>query len=201
VQRAFFHGVNVGGMVLATLAALLSCGGCSRPVATAAAGPFDFAGERVCWEFLDDEMRSRLDALFEGTTGPPLVVIHSSATDTGSVAAFEDHFSRVKRDPMGMPWHFLIGNGRGMAAGRIHFSRRLAASAAAPERIELALVGDFNRRPPERSQLAALDEILDYLAAKAGPPRVRLHREIANSPRGCPGARFPVEDLRRAFPD
>ena len=139
-----------------------------------------------------------------------LVIIHSTGSAGASVAALDDYHRRVKGDPLGLPYHFLIGNGRGVADGFIHFSAdRLAALRSAAGtgsdggsvRLDIGLVGDANRTPPSSDQLMALGEILDYLKAKGGRLRVRLHNEAEASPRGCPGSQFPVKELREAFPD
>ena len=194
-------------MVAVFLAALAA--GCAPAPPSAAASGSPFHSERKQWVHLSPAMREHIDRAVGGIEGPWLVILHSTGSEGGSVAALEDYHRRVKGDPLGVPYHFLVGNGRGMADGRIHLSGRLdtfrdeAAKAGASPAAALAigLVGDGNRTPPTPAQLAATDEILDYLAAKAGRLRVRLHRETGESPRGCPGAHFPVKELREAYPD
>ena len=191
-------------VLLATLAA-----GCAPapPPATASGSPFH--SERKQWVHLSPVMREHIDRAVGGMEGPWLVILHSTGSEGGSVAALEDYHRRVKGDPLGIPYPFLVGNGRGMADGRIHLSARLdtfrdevAKAGATPQAaLAIGLVGDGNRAPPTPAQLAATDEILDYLAAKAGRLRVRLHRETGESPRACPGKLFPVKELRQAYPD
>ena len=189
---------------IATLAA-----GCAPapPAATPSGSPFP--RERRQWVHLAPAMRDHIDRAVGGMEGPWLVILHSTGSEGGSVAALEDYHRRVKGDPLGIPYPFLVGNGRGMADGRIHLSARLdtfrdevAKAGATPQAaLAIGLVGDGNRAPPTPAQLAATDEILDYLAAKAGRLRVRLHRETGESPRACPGKLFPVKELRQAYPD
>lgn len=187
-------------------AALLAAG-CSRPPGqSAASGGNPFAAPRQSWQRLSTEHRETIDQALRNPPAELLVVIHSTGFAGSTPVALNDYHRRVKGDPAGTPYHFLIGDGGGFEAGGIRISPRMRALAEDGARGEQATVhvglsGDFTEDAPRPSQLAALDEILDYLAAKTSTLRVRLHRETEASPRGCPGTAFPVKELREAFPE
>ena len=72
--------------------------------------------------------------------------------------------------------------------------------------IGVCLVGDFNKTQPGKSQLAALEELIDYLRRRVGKIQgqsavVRAHREInpPQWPTDCPGDQFPYGWLRSKF--
>ena len=196
----------LGGLAVFTASLACGCGSRKEPPPTVP----PFRGERKEWVHLLARDREVIDKTMGGLGGTWLVIIHSTGSAGASVPALDDYHRRVKGDPLGLPYHFLIGNGRGVADGRIHFSAdRLAALGSATGtgrgdgsvRLDIGLVGDANRTAPTAAQLAALGEILDYLKAKGGRLRVRLHNEAEPSPSGCPGSQFPVKELREAFPD
>jgi hypothetical protein len=49
----------------------------------------------------------------------------------------------------------------------------------------------------DQAQLAALDELLDYLRVKLGPLSVTTHAHLDDS--NCLGAKFPVDEVLAAL--
>jgi len=189
-------------MILA--ATLCACG--PPPPVPAEEGEFSFSLPRTAWVYLTPEMRGVIDRVLGDGSRDLLVILHSTGTSGGSVAALDDYHRRVKGDAGGMPYHVLIGNGHGLPNGKVHFSQRFLGLEGGGEEtgageltLHLGWVDPGGEAPPGRAQLAALDEVLDYFAAKTPHLRVRLHREVEHSTRACPGEGFPVRALREAF--
>jgi len=168
---------------------------------------FDFDTPRTGWKFLNARLRGEIEARWRKVD---LVVIHSTGfREAASFEDLEDYHRRVRGEEHGLVYHFVIGNGRGMRDGEMRATGRWAAGLPAADlrspgagdgAVAVALAGDFEVEDPTRAQLEALDELLDYFAAKGGAMRVRLHSEVEATARPCPGAGFPVDALRRAFP-
>jgi hypothetical protein len=131
------------------------------------------------------------------------IVLHHSATETGSIESI--HAEHVlRKDADGRPWlgigyHFVIGNGRGMPDGETRSTFRWhdqIAGAHAGERnhnengIGICLVGDFNREPPTEAQQAALSELLKALQTQFGIADAGVMRHSAIKPTACPGKLF-----------
>ena len=169
---------------------------------------YDFAAPRTAWLSLDVQTRSTLDTGLAKRPKPAMCVIHGTGSPAASASGLADNHQRVRGIGGGMAYHFVIGNGHGIADGSLVIGPRWLAGTASGAgddisldrgTISICLVGDFNRAPPSLKQLQTLDELLDYLTGKIGPYPVRLHREIENSRRACPGKHFPVRAMRRAY--
>lgn len=138
------------------------------------------------------------------------VLLHHSATESGSVASI-DAEHRARRDASGNPWrgigyHFVIGNGRGMADGQIEPTFRWkdqSAGAHAGEAtfneqgIGICLIGNFDQAPPTEKQLAAARRLVGYLKGEFRIPadRVLKHGDVKAT--ACPGKHFPAQELAR----
>lgn len=210
IKQAFLH-IGPCARYLRALAVLCAAAwlaACSRDHTDASNDGFSFLTPRTQWAHLDAQTRRAIDeswGLWEGR-----VVIHSTGFDgPASLADLQDYHTRVLGLEEGLAYHFVIGGGQGMRAGRIVAGPRWAggipcAALRDPElaagRISIALAGEFSDAPPVRAQLEALAELLDYLTAKAGRLDVRLHRELEPCPRKCPGPHFPEDLLREAYP-
>jgi len=132
------------------------------------------------------------------------IVLHHSGAPTGDVESIEaDH--RQRRDSTGRPWlgigyHFVIGNGHGMADGQIEPTfrwREQLHGAHAGNRhynqqgIGICLVGDFNSAPPTPRQIASLKRLVDSLGKdySIDPESVVRHSDVVATE--CPGSQFP----------
>ncbi len=131
------------------------------------------------------------------------IVLHHSATHGGSAAAFErNHRARLG----GLAYHFVIGNGSGTADGAVETGYRWRDQIPGPhtknqdinlESIAICLVGDLEKEPPTKKQMAALMGLLEKLCREGHIPadRVRSHREV-DSETLCPGRGLPIEAIR-----
>jgi hypothetical protein len=148
-------------------------------------------------------------------TGKPVrswksIVLHHSATETGSVESI--HAQHVlRKDADGNPWlgigyHFVIGNGRGMPDGDVQATFRWhdqLDGAHAGELnhnkngIGICLVGDFNREPPTEAQQAALSELLNSLQSRFQIADTGVIRHSAIKPTACPGKFFDRDEASK----
>ena len=132
------------------------------------------------------------------------IVIHHSATDTGSAKAF-DAEHRERRDKDGRRWEglgydFVIGNGTGSGDGAVEVGYRWrdqkrgahAGNDLMNEQgIGICLVGDFTKDRPTAAQMHSLSRLCNFLSDYCGIPRsnYRLHGDVRNT--SCPGPLFP----------
>lgn len=136
------------------------------------------------------------------------IVLHHTATETGNVESI--HAQHVlRKDASGRPWlgigyHFIIGNGRGMSDGEIQPTfrwREQLAGAHAGERgynesgIGVCLVGDFNREPPTEAQRKSLERLLKELQERFRIADARLIRHGDIKATACPGKLFDLDEL------
>jgi hypothetical protein len=143
------------------------------------------------------------------------IVVHNSGTRQGSAAAFEHYHRYVRKMPNGLAYHFVIGNGTSTKEGAIEIGNRWHRQIQGGHvhsdylnniAIGICLVGDFNKSTPRKGQLAALEELIDYLRRRVGRIQgqqavVRAHKDInpPQWPTDCPGDNFPYAWLRRKF--
>lgn len=137
------------------------------------------------------------------------VVIHHSATASGSARSF-DNFHRSKGwDELG--YHFVIGNGSQSPDGHIEVGPRWdkqkhGAHCKTKDNyfndhgIGICLVGDFTTGRPTRKQLASLYRLTRFLTQACRIPvdRVTTHAGVNPSTK-CPGDKFPLHALRNAL--
>ncbi len=139
------------------------------------------------------------------------LVLHHTATDRGSVESIhEAHLKR--RDGAGRPWlgigyHFVVGNGRGMKDGQVEPTFRWreqlhGAHAGSREYnnhgIGIVLVGNFENGPPTAAQTKSLRTLLATLSDEfdIGPKQIVPHRDLKAT--ACPGKYFPLHDVALA---
>ena len=136
------------------------------------------------------------------------VVFHHSATTTGSVSSI-DQSHKQRKDSQGRPWlgigyHFIIGNGQGMADGQIEatfrWHQQLSGAHAGETRwnaesIGICLIGNFDEQPPTARQLAAAKKLLAWITTQyhLTPQQIWVHGEIKATE--CPGKKFPYQEL------
>jgi hypothetical protein len=133
------------------------------------------------------------------------VVVHHSATETGSYSDIDAEHRKLLGSADGCGYHFVIGNGTGSGDGQIEVSQRWvkqkhgvhcrnARRADIDEYgIGVCLIGDFEKAPPTARQQAALKSLLAYLSGKyqIDQSRLETHNHIAATPTVCPGKHFP----------
>jgi len=134
------------------------------------------------------------------------IVIHDSGSPVGSPESLEAEARQLRL--RGLGYHFVIGNGNGMADGQLHVGYRwggqLAGAHAAgltadwynQHAIGICLVGDGNRQSFTPAQRQRLVQLITTLRRELGIPgdRVYLHRQIAAV--DSPGRLFPETSFR-----
>lgn len=140
------------------------------------------------------------------------VVIHHTAAKRGSVESI--HQTHLKRkDSNGNPWlgigyHFVIGNGDGMADGEIEPTFRwreqlhgahAGVSEYNQQGIGVVLVGNFEEQPPTQAQLAAVKRLVGTLRAEYSIPATQVvgHNDVKATE--CPGQLFPMHEVSRSY--
>jgi len=152
------------------------------------------------------------------------VVIHHSASPSGSAASFARYHKKVRRWDGGLGYHFVIGNGNGSRDGQIEagerWSKQTAGAHAGVKKynehgIGVCLVGNFateselaslkkpatrkvgERVRPTQKQQESLRFLVLYLALKLKltPERILGHRDVKHTL--CPGGNFPMKRFRR----
>lgn len=137
------------------------------------------------------------------------IVIHHSATPSGSARIFHEHHLKNRGWRNGLGYHFVIGNGTNSGDGRIEVGprwRRQIPGAHAGRRyyndhgIGICLVGDFNKTHPTPKQMAALERLVRYLQKRnfMALEDIVSHRRVKSST-GCPGKHFSMQDFRRTL--
>jgi hypothetical protein len=137
------------------------------------------------------------------------IVIHHSATPSGSMKEFDREHKEKGWDECG--YDFVIGNGTGSGNGQIEVGPRwpvqkYGAHAKTPDErynehgIGICLVGNFDLDHPTASQVASLERLVTYLIRTYHIPddatHVVGHRDTKQT--DCPGKNFDVAAIRRA---
>jgi N-acetyl-anhydromuramyl-L-alanine amidase AmpD len=136
------------------------------------------------------------------------LVLHHSATEGATVEAI-DLAHRQRKDSAGRPWlgiayHFVIGNGQGMADGEVEptfrWTEQLHGAHAGDREhndhgIGICLVGNFEKHPPTPRQMAAARDLVAVLRAqyRLGEASVIPHGAITAT--DCPGRYFSIDEL------
>lgn len=131
------------------------------------------------------------------------IVVHHSATATGSAAHFRVLHRGVNRwDDVG--YHWIIGNGYSgpdglLETGRPGWARGAHAKGFNDISIGVCLVGDFTDCEPTGAQQDSLVGLLRRLLEEygLGAGDILLHREVPGCRTECPGTRFPCSLLGR----
>jgi len=140
------------------------------------------------------------------------IIIHHSASPTGSKAAF-DRMHRGKGWD-GVAYHFVIDNGKGGPDGRLEVSSRwwhqkhgahaggLPGAVSEDERNEynefgigICLVGNLEKAPPTRAQMETLTRLVARLRMLFEIPEENIlgHTHVKST--ACPGRGFPWASL------
>ena len=137
------------------------------------------------------------------------IVIHHSASFSGNASIFEAwHKKRGMR--LGMAYHFVIGNGKGLDDGRIEIGSRwkqqlwgahLRNWKSNLNSIGICLVGNFEIETCTDKQLRALKDLSSRLIDQYGISKVgvRGHKEMPGEKTLCPGRNFDMKCFRQSF--
>jgi hypothetical protein len=136
------------------------------------------------------------------------IVIHHSATATGSAATFDSwHRNHNHWDELG--YHFVIGNGTASGDGQVEIGPRwLKQKHGAHCRvgddetynqtgIGICLVGDFQKARPTEAEMQALAALVDWLSLRFAIPDSHIIGHGTVDVTTCPGRYFPMAGLRR----
>jgi len=134
------------------------------------------------------------------------IVIHHSATSTGSAAMFDKEHREKGWDELG--YHFVIGNGTLTADEQVEVGPRWpiqkhGAHAKTPDNryndygIGICLVGNFEETHPTVAQLRSLAKLVAYLERTYNiPPSCVIgHRDTKQTL--CPGRNLDIMVVRR----
>ena len=141
------------------------------------------------------------------------IVVHHSGGRFGDVELLRRvHQARQPNDPVDMiPYHFLVGNGNGIALGSIVETERWrndiwGAHVRGRDRnlrgIGICLIGNYQDDDLPEGQYAAAVGLVRRLAGEHGisPRNITLHGDTPGEQTLCPGANFPKDrffsDLR-----
>jgi hypothetical protein len=157
-----------------------------------------FSLQRGSWQYLPTSLREKIEQAPSALGRWKKIIITCTGENQGSARSLHQRDRDVLGADDGLRWHFVIGNGRGDAAGEVSVAPRWQAQQAAgsvtsdAETIVIALIGDWSRRAPSDEQLAALSELIPFLHLHTGWIKVELDPVQA-------GGKFPVTWLSEAF--
>lgn len=138
------------------------------------------------------------------------VVIHHSGTTAGSLEGIDAEHKK-RKDQFGQPWlgigyHFVIGNGRGMKDGEIKPTFRWQEQihgAHSGSRVHndngigVCLIGNFENQQPTTKQMTSVVNLVRQLAHQYQIPARLVIGHNTVKPTACPGKMFPLQDVRR----
>lgn len=137
------------------------------------------------------------------------IVLHHTAAGTGSVESIhEEHLKRKDKNGnhwLGIGYHFVIGNGKGMPDGEIEPTFRWrqqmqGAHAGVADYnqhgIGIVLIGNFEKEPPTDAQTASAKRLVGILTREYGISESKVigHNDVKATE--CPGKLFPMSDMR-----
>jgi hypothetical protein len=137
------------------------------------------------------------------------IVIHHSASVSGSAAAFDA--AHKARGWDGLGYHFVIGNGSGSGDGQVEVGYRWTRQLAGAHDgnfeynqhgVGICLVGDFEHNgPPSPRQMAALQRLVIFLQAKTGVQTASIigHGNVPGRNTECPGRFFDMSGFRASL--
>jgi hypothetical protein len=197
------------GVVWGAFGASMLSGGAL--LASLDAGPSPLTGGRALAPMLAADAPTSIESIF---TAPDSVdrdrwtsiVIHHSGKPYGTPSSIAAEHKG--RNLAGLGYHFVIGNGRGIADGELHVGYRWldqlpGAHVAGAQQTEynersigVCLVGDGEQGPFTDAQVARLSQLVTTLCRELGLPsdQVLLHRDLAET--ADPGRFFPEAAVR-----
>jgi hypothetical protein len=136
------------------------------------------------------------------------IVLHHTASTSGSVASIHAEHQQ-RKDGEGNPWrgigyHFVIGNGNGMADGAIEATFRWQDQSSGAHAgvglyndygIGICLVGNFEDSPPTARQLESVKRLVGALKATCHIDTSGVIRHGDVKATECPGKLFPFGEV------
>ncbi|MBV1907684.1 MAG: peptidoglycan recognition protein family protein [Kangiellaceae bacterium] len=138
------------------------------------------------------------------------IVVHHSGGDFGNIDFLQKvHRERQQADPVdAIPYHYIIGNGNGMAMGQIASDWRQEnniwgahVSGNNPDRnfrgLGICLIGNYEMTEIPNKQYSVLVSLTKQLMLKHGISvgNVTGHGYTSGEQTKCPGKNFPMESF------
>ncbi len=134
------------------------------------------------------------------------IVIHHSGTPMATVRGMDEYHRMECHMENGLAYHFVIGNGKGIADGRIEVGKRwidqlegghLGTRAQNLVSLGVCLVGHFDQHHPTPKQMDSLTTLLRALMKRCGlgPSAIKTHQQVNQRYTRCPGKLFDLEAL------
>lgn len=144
-----------------------------------------------------------------------VIVVHHSASPAATVQSMDNYHRDVRGWPNGLGYHFVIGNGVNTTDGRIYvgsrWKRQISGAHCRSKSgryfgawrhsgyfnthgIGICLIGNFENDRPSQAQLAALEQLTEFLCSETGinPAHVYGHGEVTHKT-ACPGRQLSRE--------
>lgn len=168
---------------------------------------------------IEDSSKYRTTASGYSAWSPPsryeknwkAIIIHHSATNTGSVATIDD-YHRKNNGWDGIGYDFVIGNGRGAGNGEVDSTFRWtgqktgahcktdSSNWANEKAIGICLVGNFDYSRPSSSQMTSLVKLVRFLSARYDIPASKVYGHNTtpghSTKTDCPGRNFPMSYVK-----
>jgi len=134
------------------------------------------------------------------------IVIHHSASPSGSMAVFDKEHKAKGWDGVG--YHFVIGNGTNSGDGQVEVTPRWpiqkwGAHAKTPDNrfneygIGICLVGNFDMERPTSAQMHSLAKLVGYLMHTYHIPAGNVLGHRDTKPTECPGRYVNIAAIRQ----
>jgi murein DD-endopeptidase MepM/ murein hydrolase activator NlpD len=134
------------------------------------------------------------------------IVIYHSGVDCGTLSGIDRYHREERHMENGLAYHFLLGNGNGMADGEIGVGSRwtkqlegghLISRSQNKISLGICLVGNFDKHKPTAKQLQSLTILVQALLTrcKLSPDAVKTHQQINVVHTRCPGRHFPTKSF------
>jgi hypothetical protein len=201
---------------------LMLAGGCqpaNKPAAVAHLPAPTFDGPKIISKPRADAPLARSNPTPTGVSGPAAwtphvaarpwrwIVIHHSASESGSMAVFDKEHRAKGWDGVG--YHFVIGNGTNSADGQIEVTPRWpvqkwgAHAKTLDNRfneygIGICMVGNFDVERPTPAQVRSLTRLTAYLMQTYHIPAQNVLGHRDTKPTDCPGKFVNVGTIRSA---
>jgi hypothetical protein len=138
-----------------------------------------------------------------------VIVVHHSANNNDTPRSMDEYHTKVRKWANGLGYHFVIGNGVNTEDGRVYVGSRWKRQITGAHcksssgryfgawrknnyfnehGIGVCLIGNFEQRRPTRKQLAALEQLTQFLCSRTGinPAHVYGHGDVTHKTL-CPG--------------
>ncbi|MBL9113520.1 MAG: hypothetical protein JNJ83_00830 [Verrucomicrobiaceae bacterium] len=151
----------------------------------------DFEAPRIQWTALTPSIRSQLShVIHPAPLGAEMeIILHAVSSDAVQNSNIPRYLMDVRR---------VDGSSCDAVIGPSGISILNQNTVEGP--FDILLVGDFNSAPPSKDILEKLDEMLDYLALRAGSIQVLQHMHNQHSgSTSCLGKHFPIRQIATAI--